>query len=112
MAARLEELTGDGSPEEVELVRRIARSFLDRAPAMIEDLDRALAERDDDLGHRMAHSLKGAAAYLGAARVAEVCQLIEDLAEQGRHEQARVERDRLGPVLAGACAELAGYLGG
>ncbi|MBL8930539.1 MAG: PAS domain S-box protein [Kineosporiaceae bacterium] len=112
VAARLEELTGDGSPEEVELVRRIARSFLDRAPAMIEDLDRALAERDDDLGHRMAHSLKGAAANLGAARVAEVCQLIEDLAEQGRHEQARVERDRLGPVLDGACAELAGYLGG
>ncbi|MFN8080678.1 MAG: response regulator [Kineosporiaceae bacterium] len=110
VSMRLDELAGDASPAEVELVHRIARSFLDRAPALVTGLDQALASRDDELGHRMAHSLKGAAANLGADDLAQVCQQIEHLAEQGLHEQAQVERERLDAALQQAFAEIAGYL--
>ncbi|MBK8078424.1 MAG: response regulator [Kineosporiaceae bacterium] len=110
VSRRLDELTGDASPAEVELVQRIARSFLDRVPDLVTGLDAALAARDDALGHRLAHSLKGAAANLGADDLARVCQQIEQLAEQGLHDQALVERERLDPALDRACSEISGYL--
>jgi HPt (histidine-containing phosphotransfer) domain-containing protein len=41
-----------------------------------------LAGRAHDLG-RAAHSLKGSSANLGAARLAELCQTVEHLGEDG-----------------------------
>ncbi|MFZ0157562.1 MAG: response regulator, partial [Kineosporiaceae bacterium] len=109
---RLEELAGDHSPEEVELVHRIARSFLDRAPGIVEGLDAALAARDAELGQRFAHSLKGAAANLGADHLAQVCQRIEQLAEQGRSEEATAAREGLDAVLVQACSQIGRYVSG
>ncbi len=109
---RLEELSGDRSPEEVELVHRIARSFLDRAPGIVEELDAALVAQDCELGQRFAHSLKGAAANLGAEQLAQVCQQIERLAEQGHAEQAQAARKGLEDVLDEACSQIGRYVSG
>ncbi len=109
---RLEELSGDRSPEEVELVHRIARSFLDRAPGIVDGLDAALAAQDCELGQRFAHSLKGAAANLGADQLARVCQQIESLTEQGHAEAARAAREGLEDVLDEACSQIGRYVSG
>ncbi len=107
---RLVELSGDRSPEEVELVRSIALSFLGRVPDLLSRLDEALTGADAEDGHRLAHSLKGAAANMGADAVASVCQQIEDLAEQGRHRDALEHRAELTELLAQTCDEIGRYL--
>ncbi len=80
---RLEELSGDHSEPEIELVRTIVRSFLDRSTAILASLHEALAARESDLATRYAHSLKGASGNLGAAALADGCARVESAAADG-----------------------------
>lgn len=61
---RLDELAGDRSGPELDLVNRLVRSFLARAPRHL-----AASDRGDPVAlEEQAHSLKGAAGNLGAER--------------------------------------------
>jgi HPt (histidine-containing phosphotransfer) domain-containing protein len=110
VAERLDDLAGDGTPAELELVRTIACSFLDRVPDLLSGLDDALARADGETGHLVAHSLKGAAANLGAERLAAACEQLEQLVEQARYQEAIAVRASLDAVLTEALAEIERYV--
>ena len=80
---RLDELAGDHSEPERDLVRRLVESFLRRAPRHLAALRDAFDRGDVAAFEDEAHSLKGAAGTLGAAAVAAICDRLEDRARTG-----------------------------
>jgi len=68
-------------PDEMEAV---LAAFLDELDADQEAIARAVAEGDLDAARRTAHTLKGAAATLGAVQLAEIAAGIESAASDGR----------------------------
>jgi CheY-like chemotaxis protein/HPt (histidine-containing phosphotransfer) domain-containing protein len=90
---RLDELAGDRSGPELDLVHRLVTSFLDRAPRLLTAVQEAFEQGDRQAFEDQAHSLKGAAGNIGADAVAAVCARLED-------------RARAGELPAGTAAEL------
>jgi two-component system, sensor histidine kinase and response regulator len=80
---RLDELAGDHSGPEMDLVHRLVTSFLNRAPRHLAALETAFADGDRQAFEDEAHSLKGAAANIGADAAAAVCARLEDWARAG-----------------------------
>ena len=70
------------------MTRRITTAFLTDAPVKINALREALAESDYEAVSMAAHNLKGGCWYVGAARLAELCALLEDDAESGNLSDA------------------------
>lgn len=70
------------------MTRRITTAFLTDAPVKINALREALAESDHEAVSMAAHNLKGGCWYVGAARLAELCALLEDDAESGNLSDA------------------------
>ena len=100
---RLDELAGDRSGPELDLVNRLVRSFLARAPRHLAALREAFDRGDPVALEEQAHSLKGAAGNLGAEAVAEVCARLEDQARDGvLPPDLRQELDRLDRELTAA----------
>lgn len=56
----------------------LINTFLSDSEERIRLLQRALAARDNDTVWRQAHSFKGSCNNLGAERLAELCQSMED----------------------------------
>jgi PAS domain S-box-containing protein len=80
--ARLEELL-DLDPGDPTMLLRFIDRFGGNARQTLASMQESrLAGRAHDLG-RAAHSLKGSSANLGAARLAELCQTVEHLGEDG-----------------------------
>ena len=65
------------------LAKRMIDLFLASAPGRVTGIEAALASGDLDGARRGAHSLKPSAGQLGAARLSDVCQRIEDAATEG-----------------------------
>lgn len=76
----LRELQQEGQPD---IVQEIIGLFMRDAPRRISVLREALDRGDAEGAHRAAHALKGASANLGAYRLADLCQEIEDKALHG-----------------------------
>ncbi|WP_367323193.1 response regulator [Streptomyces sp. HUAS ZL42] len=83
LGARLNELRGNGTPAENELVDRLIDHFLVRAPEMTNALFHALDRHDTREIAEQAHSLKGAAGNLGAHSLAACCGDLEEHARAG-----------------------------
>jgi HPt (histidine-containing phosphotransfer) domain-containing protein len=90
----VEELLGRclGDPEFVEL---ILIAFRDRAGAMMQQLEDALAANDANLAARAAHGIKGAAANLSASTLRDLAAELEDVGHRGCLDAARRCHDRL-----------------
>lgn len=89
------------------MVAAAIAAFLDDAPARVRAIRQAHAA-DDAVGLvTAAHALGGAAANIGAARLRELCQTIENSARDGRLEGARQSVAALEQSLAEARAALA-----
>lgn len=67
----LRETTGD------DFVRELVGTFLEEAPAMLADLDDALAEGDADRFRRAAHSLKSNGNTFGALALGALAKDLE-----------------------------------
>jgi PAS domain S-box-containing protein len=80
---RLDELRGDGTPPERALITGIVKSFLTRAPGYLTTLADAARSGDANALAARSHSLKGAAANLGANGIAEICDRVETVARRG-----------------------------
>ena len=81
---RLEELDTGG----VASVRKVAEIFADGGPASLEALRQGLrAGAVADL-RRVAHTLKGNARDVGAYRLANQCESLEEMARSGKLDQA------------------------
>lgn len=101
--ARLAELVeADPSPAELALVLRLLRSFAAKAPLAADDLVRLLHEGDPEPVRDHAHSLKGSAANIGAAGLAELCAQVEDRARAGAVTDPGPTADRLRAEVDGA----------
>jgi signal transduction histidine kinase/DNA-binding response OmpR family regulator len=72
---QLDEVT-DGDPQ---ATRELLGMLFDTGSANLDEAGRALARANDDGLRRAIHSLKGAAATLGAARLAQACKRMEGL---------------------------------
>jgi HPt (histidine-containing phosphotransfer) domain-containing protein len=85
----LERMSGDR-----ELLANLFQLFLSDAPKKIERIE-TLANENDLYGvERSAHSLKGAAATVGAARLCELAAETEKAAKAGTGEElSRLRRD-------------------
>jgi len=65
------------------LLRDLARVFVEDAPGRSDALRAAAASRDAAQLERLAHSLKGSAAILRAARLQAACAALESAAQAG-----------------------------
>jgi PAS domain S-box-containing protein len=100
--AALERLGGDE-----ELFAEVAALFLSDAPRMVEDIRRAAEAGDPATLQRAAHTLKGAAGYVGGVAAAAAARRVEELAAAGELAAAADpvaavarEADRLRAALA------------
>ena len=68
------------------LVRKIIETFLDKAPEQLQDVCDAVRGGESETIRRAAHKLRGAAANLGAAPVAQLAADLAAAAKDGRVE--------------------------
>ncbi|MFH1279774.1 MAG: response regulator [Candidatus Eisenbacteria bacterium] len=81
MAGALELLDGDR-----DLFREMVGIFLEEAPRLVSDLEKALTDEDRDGIERAAHSLKGSVGNLAAPGTYEAARVLELAAREGRAE--------------------------
>lgn len=87
------------------LLPMVVKSFLDDCPKILETLRRSVETGDSDGVRTSAHRLKGAAANIGAARVAASCLELENAAPDTTPSDAEVltrleaELDLAAPLL-------------
>jgi HPt (histidine-containing phosphotransfer) domain-containing protein len=75
LPADLQELAGEGSED---MVAELLTMFRSDSASRLEALRSAVHSGDERAMRSVAHSLKGSAAQLGAARMAEACRLMEE----------------------------------
>ncbi|WP_462322796.1 Hpt domain-containing protein [Halochromatium sp.] len=90
IAVLVERLDGDQ-----EIAREVAAAFVESSQELLQQLDGAIAAGRADAVRRNAHSIKGAAANIGANALAETAAEIEDAGRDQRLELA----ERLVPQL-------------
>lgn len=73
--------------DDAELLLDIVESFIGEAPRDLERLRTALAAREPEDAHRHAHSIKGAAANVGALAVVELAARMEQAAKEAALDQ-------------------------
>jgi len=61
--------------------------FLDDAPKLIAEMHTALAQNDAETLRRVAHSFKGASAYIGATTASELAYRLERSASEGQLQE-------------------------
>jgi CheY-like chemotaxis protein len=76
---RMEALRGSGTESSNALVRGLIASFSANLYGYLKVVANAVATTDAATLENEAHNLKGAAANIGAAHLAEICQRLEDL---------------------------------
>lgn len=90
-----------------ELLREVARLFLEQWPEVLEEVRRAAAAKDSQALERAAHSLKGSVGNFGAKAAYEAAYRLEMMGRRG--EMAHVTEalaeleaalERLQPALA------------
>ena len=91
---------------DVDLLKDIARIFIDDFPRSLAELRDAGARGDCALAERAAHGLKGAAANFGATRVVETSLHIEKMGRAGRLDDFGAALEALESGLASLQKEL------
>ena len=82
-AAALERLGGDTA-----LLVEMVSLFQQDAPRLLADMHAALGQQNAEALRRAAHSLKGAAAYIGATATSDLAYRLEQLAADGQLAEA------------------------
>ncbi len=90
-----------------DLYRRIKRNFLRDNEVFMQDLRQAIGIGDRVVAHRMVHSLKGAAAMIGAEGLSRVAGGVEQMLSDKSRRAGTEELDELEKSLKEVLAELA-----
>ncbi len=93
-----------------EALREIAGLFLEDVQERLEALEHALEADDLDRARREAHTLKGASGNFRAARLRDLSAELEQLARQGRSQEARARLPDLKTEVERVTAWLSGEL--
>lgn len=73
-----------------KFIAEILGDYLHEMETYLNDLDASLASRSYDVALRAAHTIKGASANIGAARVRDLAGRLESQAQKGTLEGATV----------------------
>jgi two-component system sensor histidine kinase/response regulator len=95
---------------DVELLKDIARVFLDDCPRALTELREAGTRGDSHVTERVAHGLKGAASNFGAKHVVDASYLIEVMGREGKLNGFDAAFSTLETALAALGAELEALL--
>jgi two-component system, sensor histidine kinase and response regulator len=87
--AGLRELQGEGEPD---ILNELIELYLDEVPAQLEALGEAAQMGEAQSVERIAHSLKGSSANMGALRMEALCAELE---EAGRAEDLRAASEQI-----------------
>ena len=98
--------------QDIELARDLVQLFLDHRQEWLNDLDRALGERDCELVRRTAHKMKGAFDHCGAASAHDLALLLERLGRERDLEGATTAVEQLRSHMAELTPDLIEFLGG
>ncbi len=79
----LDEIRGLDPPEGNDALAALVNLFLDDSSKQLETLREAAAAADLSMASRVAHSLKGSSANIGAAVMARLCHEVEQTASGG-----------------------------
>ena len=88
----LRELQGDGEPD---ILNELIDLFLSDVPLQLADLKEAAEAGESHSVERIAHTLKGSAAHMGALRMKA---LLAELEEVGRSEELGTAPERISRV--------------
>ena len=99
--AALDRVGGD-----VDLLKDVARVFLDDCPRCLEELRSAAARGDCPTVERVAHGLKGAASNFGACRVVAAGLSLEQVGRAAKLGDFAPALVKLEVALAALCDEL------
>jgi two-component system, sensor histidine kinase and response regulator len=109
VTAALEHVEGDR-----ELLEELVHLFIEGSFSSIRDIRQALGEHDAHRLERLAHTMKGSSASLGANRVSEAALVLEMRARSGALENAgelidslKAELDRVLPELESLTGKVA-----
>jgi CheY-like chemotaxis protein len=83
--AALERVEGDR-----DFLRELIRLFFDNTPAQLENIRKAIHNKDDETIELLSHTLKGAASYLSADSIEKTTSQIEVAAKEKDFQQAFV----------------------
>jgi HPt (histidine-containing phosphotransfer) domain-containing protein len=87
-----------------EIAREVAAAFVESSRELLQQLDNAMSEGKADAVRLYAHSIKGAAANIGADAAAAKAAIIEDAGRDGQLDLAKQVmpglQQRLDPVFA------------
>ena len=89
-----------------DFLEEIVGAFVADAPGRITRLHAAFGIRAADAIRREAHGLKGGALSVGAARMADICQAIEQHAADGQLDDAASLENAIDPVFDETCLAL------
>lgn len=78
-----------------ELILDCLGDFAEEYPALLEEIDAAIASGDDGALERCAHALKGSLKYLAASAAADVAGVLEQMGRDGTGEDRREHFDAL-----------------
>jgi HPt (histidine-containing phosphotransfer) domain-containing protein len=101
MAAALELVEGDR-----ELVEELANLFVQECPAALAEMRSAIEKKDAPLLERLAHTMKGSSANIGAAGTSQLAMVLESQARSGKLDEAREQFMLLDAELARLLLEL------
>ncbi|MCW5977412.1 MAG: Hpt domain-containing protein [Bryobacteraceae bacterium] len=90
-----------------DLLREVAQIFLKESPGLIDGVRQALRDRDPESLEFSAHSLKGAVGNFGTGAAFSAALAIEQLARQGRIDEAGGMFSELERALSAVVAGLA-----
>ncbi len=85
----LEELAGENEPE---LLNELIQSYLDSSDILIMELQTAIADNNPNQLKHAAYSLRSSSASLGAKRLADLCQQLEQQGIAGKLNPATVQQ--------------------
>lgn len=94
-AVALERLGGDE-----ELLKEVARLFLDEYPILMNEIRSAAAVRDASALERAAHSMKGSVSNFGTEKVYEAAYALERMGRTGDLSESEAGIARLESALA------------
>lgn len=92
------------------LIAELFKAFAEESETLIEQIDKAINDRDPDLLKSSTHTLKGASMAIGATQLSECTLEIEKAAKSNQFENVGVDQERLHQLLRGTLGETNAFL--
>ena len=96
--------------ESPDSLAELIESFLEEAPVLLDQMQRAADSSDRVVLGRAAHTLKSSARDFGAEQLSALCEALEKSCREGLPDQAGADVDVIAAAYMSARHELGGYL--